>query len=51
MCQPVQGGGQSQKWPSIRNQYPLDIVKPGGLKNDVNNMRFVESHCHLDRVV
>ena len=27
---------------SIRDQYPRDIVKPAGLKNDVNSMRFIE---------
>ena len=41
MCRIVQDGGQSLKWPSIRGQYPRDIVKPAGMKNDVNSMRSV----------
>ena len=38
----VQDYGQSLKWPSIRDQYPRDIVKPSGTKSDVNSMRSVE---------
>ena len=39
VCQAAQDGRQSLKWPGIRNQYPQDIVKPAGLKNDVNSRR------------
>jgi len=43
VCQSVQDGGQSMKWPGIPVQYPRDIVKPAGLKHDVNSlMRSVE---------
>ena len=40
MCQSVQDGDHSLKRPG--DQYPRDIVKPEGLKNDVNGMRSVE---------
>ena len=30
------------KRPSIRNQYPRDMVKPAGMKNDVNTMRSIK---------
>ena len=33
--------------PSIRDQYPRDIVKPAGMKNDVNSMRSVERNESL----
>ena len=36
--------GQSLCWSSIRDQYPQDIVKLAGLKNDVNSMRSVLSN-------
>ena len=39
MCHLVQDGGQRLKRPSIRDQYPRDIVKPAGMKNDINSMR------------
>ena len=29
------------KRPSIRNQYPRDMVKPEEMKNDVNTMRSI----------
>ena len=29
-------GTFEKRAPGIRNQYPRDIVKPAGLKNDVN---------------
>jgi len=41
VCQSVQDGGQYVKRPSIRNQYPRDMVKPEGMKNDVNTMRSI----------
>ena len=44
VCQSVQDGGQSLQWPSIRDQCLRDIVKPAGLKNDVNIMRSIESN-------
>ena len=33
---------ENLKWPGIHDQYPRDIVKPAGLKNDVSSMRSVE---------
>ena len=46
VCQSVHDGGESLKLPSIRDQYPRDIVKPVGLKKDVNRKRSVErSKC------
>ena len=42
VCQSVQDGGQSLKWPGIRDQYPRDIAKPTGLKNDANSTRSIE---------
>ena len=44
LCQSVQDGGQSLQWTSIRDQCLRDIVKPAGLKNDVNIMRSIESN-------
>ena len=35
MCQSVQDGSQSLKSSSIRDQYPRDIIKSAGPKNDV----------------
>ena len=48
MCQSVQDGSQSLKQPSLDDQYPWDIVKPMGLKNDVNSMHSVE--CNYNNV-
>ena len=42
VCQSVQDGGQSLNSPGLRDQYPRDIIKPAGLKNDVNSVRSVE---------
>ena len=33
---------KSKKKPGSRDQYPRDIEKPAGMKNDVNSMRSVE---------
>jgi len=48
VCWSVQGRGESPKSPGIRDQYPRDIVKPAGPKNDVNSMRSVEhKKCNI----
>ena len=49
--QSVQDGDQSLKWPSIRDQYPRDVITPAGMKNDVNNMRSVEHNNKCNFVV
>ena len=33
---------KSRKWVGIRHQYPRDILKPSGLKNDLKSMRSIE---------
>ena len=38
VCQSVQDGSQSVKWPGIRDQYPRDFVNPAGLRSDVNSV-------------
>ena len=43
MCQSV----QSMERPSFRDQYLRDIVKPAGLKNDVNSIRSIERNDRL----
>ena len=45
VCQSVQDGAQSLKWPSIRDKYPWDIVKLVVLKNDLNGM------CSVDAIM
>ena len=44
MCQSVQDGSESMKWPGIDicHHYPWDTVTPAGLKNDVNSTDSVE---------
>ena len=37
VCQSVQDGGKSLKWSGSRDQYPRDIIKPEGLKEDVQS--------------
>ena len=42
---------QSLEWLDIRDQYPREMVKPAGLKNDVNRMHSTErNNCHWKMV-